>query len=104
MLPTCTGVMPPDEHAQSINNSVYTNVGAKLSVHFARYAACLAGMNATEEVPDDWLEVADKLYLPFNSEGQYHPEFEGFEEWTGQFTLLFIFFAIMITFLLIIAG
>ncbi|XP_064618456.1 uncharacterized protein LOC135482416 [Liolophura sinensis] len=78
------GVMPPDEHAQSINNSVYTNVGAKLSVHFARYAACLLGMNATEEVPDDWLEVADKLYLPFNSKGQYHPEFEGFEQWTDE--------------------
>ncbi|XP_067687126.1 protein-glucosylgalactosylhydroxylysine glucosidase-like [Haliotis asinina] len=78
------GVMPPDEHAQSINNSAYTNVGAKLSVYFARYAACLAGENATGVVPDSWVDVIDRLFVPFNEEKQYHPEFEGFEDWTDE--------------------
>lgn len=75
--------MPPDEHQLSINNSVYTNIGAKLSIHFARYAACLAGMKATEEIGEDWLEIARKIFIPFDDEQQYHPEFQGYENVTG---------------------
>ncbi|XP_067686916.1 uncharacterized protein [Haliotis asinina] len=74
------GVMPPDEHQISINNSVYTNIGAKLSVHFANYASCLAG----EHVNSTWTDIADKIYIPFDERRQYHPEFEGYEDVTGE--------------------
>ncbi|KAK6182582.1 hypothetical protein SNE40_010234 [Patella caerulea] len=74
------GVMPPDEHAESVNNSVYTNVGAKLSINFARYAACLAGEDSTGEVPDEWLERAKKIALPFDERKMFHPEYDGYRE------------------------
>ena len=44
--------MPPDEHAENVNNSVYTNLIASYSVHFARYAACLIGEDYETLVPD----------------------------------------------------
>ena len=47
--------MPPDEFAQHINNSVYTNAGAMLAINTAKYAGCLAGKAADDvnyEVPD----------------------------------------------------
>jgi trehalose/maltose hydrolase-like predicted phosphorylase len=82
------GVMPPDEHAQNINNSIYTNVGAKLSIQFARYAACLLGRNEKQEVPDDWLSVANRLYLPFDKQELYHPEYEGYMDGLGIVVLV----------------
>ena len=47
--------MPPDEHVEYANNSIYTNVMASYAIHFARYAACLAGKNAVAAVPDRYL-------------------------------------------------
>ena len=58
------GVMPPDEHAENVNNSVYTNVVASYAVHFARYAACLAGADPIQQVPDR-SEFEDVMLLVF---------------------------------------
>ena len=49
---TQPGVMPPDENHVEVDNSIFTNVVAALSVHFARYAACLADLDPEEMVPD----------------------------------------------------
>nr|KAG5696162.1 hypothetical protein BaRGS_026521 [Batillaria attramentaria] len=71
------GVMPPDEYAENINNSIYTNYVAKLNLNLGGYAACLAGLQLSET--DRWAEVADKLYLVFNDTTQHHPEYEGYD-------------------------
>ncbi|XP_067687127.1 protein-glucosylgalactosylhydroxylysine glucosidase-like [Haliotis asinina] len=73
------GVMPPDEYAKYINNSIYTNIGARNSIHFARYAACLTDTDKFNEVGADWLNVADNLYIPFDDSRKYHPEYEGYD-------------------------
>jgi trehalose/maltose hydrolase-like predicted phosphorylase len=73
------GVMPPDEHAEDVDNSVYTNIVASYAIHFARYAACLAGRQYLEQVPDRWLHVAQRLKFTFNDIKRYHEEFEGYD-------------------------
>ena len=68
-------VMPPDEYQYPVNNSVYTNVIAKLSLEFAVY--CGSVLNVF--VPESWSEIARNMYIPFDNKLQYHPEFEGFD-------------------------
>ena len=67
-------VMPPDEYHYPVNNSVYTNVVAKINLLFAKEAADILG----KEVPKEWLTIAEKMYIPFDSENSYHPEYEGY--------------------------
>ena len=68
-------VMPPDEYHYPVNNSVYTNVVAKLNLEFAIEAARLLG----KSVPKVWSVIAEKMFTPFDSEKNYHPEFEGYD-------------------------
>ncbi|XP_006877076.1 PREDICTED: acid trehalase-like protein 1 [Chrysochloris asiatica] len=70
-----TGVMPPDEFHSGVSNSVYTNVLVQNSLHFAAALAKDLGL----PVPDQWLVVADKIKVPFDPEGNFHPEFEGYQ-------------------------
>ncbi|XP_024906854.1 protein-glucosylgalactosylhydroxylysine glucosidase isoform X2 [Pteropus alecto] len=74
------GVMPPDEFHSGVNNSVYTNVLLQNSL---RFAAALA-RDLGQPVPSRWLEVADKIKVPFDPKHSFHPEFDGYEpgEWT----------------------
>nr|XP_012625040.1 acid trehalase-like protein 1 isoform X3 [Microcebus murinus] len=74
------GVMPPDEYHAGVDNSVYTNVVAQNSLRFAAALAWDLGL----PVPKRWLEVADKIKVPFDQERNFHPEFDGYEpgEWT----------------------
>lgn len=69
------GVMPPDEYHSGVNNSVYTNVLVQNSLHFAAALAEDLGL----PVPKQWLEVADRIKVPFDSEQKFHPEFDGYE-------------------------
>ena len=66
--------MPPDEYHTYVDDSVYTNVGASLSIHMANYTACLC----EEQFPEEWDDVASKLHVVYDEERQYHPEFEGY--------------------------
>ena len=68
-------VMPPDEYQYPVNNSVYTNVIAKLSLEFAVYCGKILNVS----VPESWSEIARNMYIPFDNKLQYHPEFEGFD-------------------------
>ncbi|KAM9754785.1 protein-glucosylgalactosylhydroxylysine glucosidase isoform 1-T5 [Menidia menidia] len=70
------GVMPPDEYYYNVNNSVYTNTVAKLSLQFAVELADLLQHPA----PKEWQEVAGRLKIPFDQEFQYHPEFDGYSK------------------------
>jgi hypothetical protein len=80
-------VMPPDEYHQLVNNSAYTNAVAQLSLEFAvSAAAVLAGAgiatNATAAELSLWKKVAARLWVPFDEQTQWHPEFEGYENGT----------------------
>lgn len=68
------GVMPPDEYYYNVNNSVYTNTVAKLSLEFAVELADLLQQPA----PKEWKEVAEHLKIPFDEELNYHPEYDGY--------------------------
>ena len=69
-------VMPPDEYNYPANNSVYTNIVAKINIKFALELGKLLGRH----VPTAWKKVADGLFIPFDKVNNYHPEFEGFKK------------------------
>ncbi|CAL9696966.1 unnamed protein product [Knipowitschia caucasica] len=68
------GVMPPDEYYYNVNNSVYTNIVAKLSLEFAIELADLLDRPA----PKEWKEVSENLKIPFDEDNKYHPEYDGY--------------------------
>ncbi|XP_019712709.1 protein-glucosylgalactosylhydroxylysine glucosidase isoform X3 [Hippocampus comes] len=70
------GVMPPDEYYSNVNNSVYTNTVAKLSLQFAVLLADLLKHPA----PKEWEDIADNLLINFDQQSRYHPEFEGYSK------------------------
>ena len=63
-------VMPPDEYAEVVNNSAYTNTIAKLNLEFAYQVL----PNASES----WKTIAQNMFIPFDSTNNYHPEYEGY--------------------------
>ena len=68
-------VVPPDESADRVNNSVYTNAIAKMNLQIAQTAARL-----TKQAPDPkWGEVAEKLYIPFDSRNRRFIAFDGYK-------------------------
>ena len=67
-------VMPPDEYHYPVNNSVYTNVVAKINLQLGIKFAELLGLS----VPVDWHTVATNMYIPYDANLKYHPEFDGF--------------------------
>lgn len=69
------GVMPPDEYHSGVSDSVYTNAQVQTSL---RFAASLAE-DLGQPVPPQWLEVADKIKLPFDPKRNFHPEFDGYK-------------------------
>lgn len=68
-------VVPPDENRDQINNSVYTNVIAKMNLEFALRAAKLTGQPANAK----WAEVASKLYIPYDSVKKRFIGFDGYK-------------------------
>ncbi|XP_033736120.1 protein-glucosylgalactosylhydroxylysine glucosidase-like [Pecten maximus] len=69
-------VMPPDEYHYPVNNSVYTNSVAKISLLLPKYALSL--INKT--VDPQFEEVAKKTYIPFNTTGKWHLEYDSYTQ------------------------
>lgn len=67
-------MIPPDEYHFG-NNSVFTNVGASLSLNISIYFAKLLGYS----VPSNWSEIARKIKIPFDSQNQIHLEYDGYQ-------------------------
>ena len=67
-------VIPPDEYVEQVNDSVYTNVGARDALRFATLAAGLVGQHASPR----WSRVADGLRVLFDSNLGIHPEYAGY--------------------------
>ncbi|WAR29208.1 PGGHG-like protein, partial [Mya arenaria] len=67
-------VMPPDEWHYPVNNSVYTNYVAKMALLLPHFLCdvihCLA--------PPEFEQVAGKMYIPFDADKNYHPEYDGY--------------------------
>ncbi|KYQ91148.1 acid trehalase-like protein 1 [Tieghemostelium lacteum] len=70
-------VIPPDEYAVGVNNSVYTNVIAKMALEWGVEAASLVG-DKTAPV-EQWNEISNGLIVLFNETSQMHPEYEGYQ-------------------------
>ncbi|NWS72479.1 PGGHG glucosidase, partial [Crotophaga sulcirostris] len=68
------GVMPPDEYHSRVDNSVYTNAVAQRSLNFAADVA----WDFSIPVPEEWVDCAEKVKVPFDAERKYHPEYDGY--------------------------
>ena len=68
-------VQGPDEYHYDVNNSTYTNVIAKINLEFAVNICHVLA----KEIPEKWREIAAKLYVPFDDNHDYHPEFDGYK-------------------------
>ncbi len=73
-------VMGPDDWHPNVNNNAFTNVMASLAIHWARYFACLCNRNERSEVPDDWIQKAVYLELPFDNVRRLHYQHEGYQD------------------------
>ena len=69
-------VIPPDEYADHVNNSAFTNAVAKLALRQAAKAAALLGVDAANA--SAWLAADAALSLPFDAIRDYHPEYDGY--------------------------
>jgi trehalose/maltose hydrolase-like predicted phosphorylase len=74
-------VIPPDEYADHVTDSIYTNSVAVLSLQYAIETAILLGKE--EEVASSissWRSVADRIVCitAENEDGVWHPEYEGY--------------------------
>jgi trehalose/maltose hydrolase-like predicted phosphorylase len=70
-------VVSPDEGSRGVDNDVATNVGARKTLELAMAASKLLGK---PENPD-WRGVRDKMYVLYDAEGQFFPEYEGAPAW-----------------------
>ena len=68
----------PDDWHPNHNNNAFTLCAASLAIHWARYFACLCQRNEREEVPDESIQKALYLNLPFDNVKRLHNEYQGF--------------------------
>lgn len=67
-------VVPPDENADLVNNSAYTNAIASMNLRIAARAASLIGKR-----PDPrWSETAAGMYIPFDTKNRRFAAFDGY--------------------------
>lgn len=77
--------MGPDEYHDHVNNSAYTNTVAQISLRSpdAIYKRYIQGSDTEHNFPkpdEIWLDIANKLYVPFDASLAYHPEFDGYNK------------------------
>lgn len=67
-------VMGPDEYNDHVNNSIFTNKIAEISIKGTIESLKRAGVNFT----DRWSHVGNNLFNTYDKFKDYHPEFEGY--------------------------
>ena len=70
-----TVVQPPDEYAENVSNSAFTNA---IAAHSLLFAAKLAVMCQLPERADKYHYYAKRVYVPFDATVGYHPEYDGY--------------------------
>ncbi len=73
-------VVPPDENAELVNNSAYTNAVAKMNLQIAIQAAKLTHLPANPK----WAEVADRMYIPFDAANKRFIAHDGYRGDTAK--------------------
>ncbi len=84
-----TGLMGPDEIHGNIANNAYTNFLVKWHLDLAAkladelkvddaWKAMAARLGLTEADLAAWVDIAEKLYFPFDEERNIHEQFEGY--------------------------
>ena len=77
-------VCGPDEYHNSVNNSVYINVGIKIVMEAAANLTLyqmrkLFNVNLTLDRPTNkYQHYADNIYILDDPEEHYHPEYDGY--------------------------
>ena len=66
--------MPPDEDCIKVDNSVYTNEVARISLKAPEYIFSLLDKKETH-----WKDYPDNIYMPFDKKHDYHPEYDGYK-------------------------
>lgn len=69
-------VIPPDEYADHVNNSAFTNAGAIETLTYASQVSSLLGLG---RVPA-WEDAAARIVRPHNESGDWTPEYEGYPQ------------------------
>jgi len=67
-------VQPPDEFHVDVNNSVFTNAVAALSLEFAAAVAPLVNQTA----PPTWTKIAANMQMDVDTKRLIHPEYDGY--------------------------
>uniref|UniRef100_H2ZEB2 Protein-glucosylgalactosylhydroxylysine glucosidase n=1 Tax=Ciona savignyi TaxID=51511 RepID=H2ZEB2_CIOSA len=75
-------VMGPDEWNFPVNNSAFTNAAAAQNLMFAADVAQKLGFD--KELAKQWRDIAQTMFIPFDSHLQYHPEFDEFVPLNGS--------------------
>ncbi|KAJ8308422.1 hypothetical protein KUTeg_013296 [Tegillarca granosa] len=70
-------VMPPDEYHAPVNNSVYTNAIAQISLLMTKDILPLINVSTTK-----FEEIGNKMLIPFIKSKNWHPEYDGYKEGT----------------------
>ena len=71
-------MIPPDEYVDHVNDSVFTNYGAKLALQNAINAGLLVG-GISEENSLLYKKLANAVVILFNETLGIHPEYDGYE-------------------------
>uniref|UniRef100_A0A182K1P1 Protein-glucosylgalactosylhydroxylysine glucosidase n=1 Tax=Anopheles christyi TaxID=43041 RepID=A0A182K1P1_9DIPT len=72
--------MGPDEDHPNVSNNAFTNVMAAHNLFFGEFASCFCRDQVVNEtIRRELLQVARGLTLLYDEEGDFHPQFEGYE-------------------------
>lgn len=71
------GVIPPDEYAVNVHNSIYTNAAIQKSFEFLFRLQRTFFQDKT--IPERWREIAENLYMPYDAEKDIYLEYEGYK-------------------------
>lgn len=72
------GVMGPDEYHFNINNSVFTNYNAKLSLELPDLLMKKHSASFNQSDLDGFLEVSNNIRILYDQQHDFHPQFDGF--------------------------
>ena len=74
-----TGITGPDEFHPNVNNNAFTLCAISLAIHWARYFSCLCQRNERDDVPDEYIQKALYLNLPYDNIKRLHYAHEGYD-------------------------
>ncbi|XP_052777171.1 protein-glucosylgalactosylhydroxylysine glucosidase-like [Mya arenaria] len=75
------GVMGPDEYHQNVNNSVFTNYNAKLSLTLPQWIVGHFNLKVNDSLTKEFVrfnDTADRMLLLFDENRQFHPQYENY--------------------------